>query len=109
MRATAILGPGNIRSLDKFKREGDVEWSAGFTEDADAIVIFGGDGTIHRHLATLVALKRPTLVVPCGSGNDFARALNLRSIGDSLIAWRKFLTSRQNLRVIDVGTIRSKA
>src|SRR5436190_7584943 len=109
MRATAILGPGNIRSLEKFKREGDVEWSTGLTEDTDAVVIFGGDGTIHRHLAALVALKRPTLVVPCGSGNDFARALNLGSIGDSLKAWRKFLTGRQNVSAIDIGTIRSKA
>src|SRR6476620_1989562 len=106
MRATAILGPGNIRSLEKFKREGDVEWSTGLTEDADAVLIFGGDGTIHRHLAALVALKRPTLVVPCGSGNDFARALKLRSIGDSLHAWRKFLTSGKNVRTIDIGTIR---
>jgi diacylglycerol kinase (ATP) len=109
MRVTAILGPGNIRSLEKFKREGNVEWSTGFTEDTDAVVIFGGDGTIHRHLAALVALKRPTLVVPCGSGNDFARALNLGSIGDSLDAWRKFLTGRENVRAIDIGTIRSKA
>jgi diacylglycerol kinase (ATP) len=109
MRATAILGPGNIRSLEKFKREGNVEWSTEPAEDADAVVIFGGDGTIHRHLAGLVALKRPTLVVPCGSGNDFARALNLRSIGDSLNAWRKFLSDRDNVRVIDLGTIRSKA
>ena len=50
---------------------------------ADAILIFGGDGTIHRHLAQLVKLQIPVLVVPRGSGNDFARALKLRSIADN--------------------------
>ena len=37
-------------------------------------MIFGGDGTIHRHLPALVRLQLPVLVVPAGSGNDFARA-----------------------------------
>jgi diacylglycerol kinase (ATP) len=74
---------------------------------ADAILIFGGDGTIHRHLAQLVKLRLPVLVVPCGSGNDFARALNLRSLQDSLAAWRKFSTGGGNVRTIDLGVITS--
>jgi diacylglycerol kinase (ATP) len=44
------------------------------SDQADAILLFGGDGTIHRHLAQLVQLGLPVLVVPAGSGNDFARA-----------------------------------
>ena len=38
----------------------------------------------------LVKLGLPVLVVPAGSGNDFARALGLRRVRDSLAAWRRF-------------------
>ena len=41
---------------------------------------FRRGGTIHRHLPALVRLQLPVLIVPAGSGNDFARALNLRSM-----------------------------
>ena len=54
-------------------------------------------------------LARPVLVVPAGSGNDFARALGLRSARDSLAGWRRFRAERllgsSNVRVIDLGTI----
>ncbi|MGD0179784.1 MAG: diacylglycerol kinase family protein, partial [Terriglobales bacterium] len=71
----------------------------------DAILIFGGDGTVHRHLPQLVRLKRPVLVVPCGSGNDFANALNLRSSRVSQAAWRNFCSGAGNVRTIDLGVI----
>jgi diacylglycerol kinase (ATP) len=45
------------------------------------------------------------LVVPCGSGNDFARALSLRSVAESLSAWRKFSSGGGNVRSIDLGVI----
>ena len=72
---------------------------------ADAILIFGGDGTVHRHLSELVRLQLPVLVVPCGSGNDFARAIGLRRQSDSLAAWRKFCSGGSNVWTIDLGTI----
>ena len=77
------------------------------SSQADALLLFGGDGTVHRHLNQLVKLQLPVLVVPTGSGNDFARALNLRSIRDSLAAWKKFSASPENVRTIDLGTITS--
>lgn len=73
--------------------------------EADAVLIFGGDGTIHRYLAELVALQLPVLVVPRGSGNDFARALKIRSMGEALEAWRQFVSGRDNVRTIDLGRI----
>lgn len=79
------------------------------SSEVDAIVIFGGDGTVHRHLPQLTKLRLPVLVVPSGSGNDFARALKLRSIRDSLAAWRKFSSDGINVRVIDLGVITSLA
>jgi diacylglycerol kinase (ATP) len=109
MRAAAIFGPGNVQKhFVKFQRFGDADWIVGAPEhadQADVAVIFGGDGTIHRHLSTLVDLQAPVLVVPCGSGNDFARALGLRNIGDSLTAWHKFTSTTSNVRAIDLGTI----
>ena len=76
-------------------------------DEADGVLIFGGDGTIHRHLAQLARLALPVLVVPAGSGNDFARAVGLRRVRDSLAAWRKFCNSENNVRAIDLGVITS--
>jgi diacylglycerol kinase (ATP) len=109
MRAAAILGPGiSSQYLEKFKANGNVKWASGVpnqSSDTDAIVIFGGDGTIHRHLARLVALQLPVLIVPCGSGNDFARALNLRNVHNALDAWNNFVRRQANTQRIDLGLI----
>ena len=77
------------------------------SEQADIILLFGGDGTIHLHLHQLVHLGLPVLVVPAGSGNDFARALGLRSLRDALAAWRGFCAGHGKVRAIDLGTIMS--
>jgi diacylglycerol kinase (ATP) len=85
-----------------------IDWRIGMpaaAEEADVILLFGGDGTIHRHLGQLVKLGLPVLIVPAGSGNDFARALGLRRVRDSLAAWRRFCRQRDNVRQIDLGVI----
>ena len=48
---------------------------------------------------------RVLLVVPSGSGNDFARALGLLRVRESLHAWQKFCSGRNNIREIDLGVI----
>ncbi len=110
VRATTILGPGKFSGLvAKFKRVSDVEWTSSL-EQADAALVLGGDGTVHRHLSALVERSLPVLVVPCGSGNDFARALGLKSVGDSLKAWRAFVSGgAKNSRAIDLGVITDTA
>lgn len=109
MRAAAILGLGcSPKNLKPFQTDTSVEWRLGMPaagDDADVVLIFGGDGTIHRHLSQLVKLALPVLVVPAGSGNDFARALGLRSMKDSLAAWKKFCGGAGNARAIDLGRI----
>ena len=118
MRAAAILGLGcSLKNLQPFQtgeagKEKAIEWRIGLPSDADqadVILIFGGDGTIHRHLNQLVKLGLPVLIVPAGSGNDFARALGLRNVKDSIAAWRSFRADQPrgaaNLRTIDLGTI----
>jgi len=105
MRAAAIVGPGNVaKSLLRFQRATNVQWTS-LIEQAEVVVVFGGDGTVHRQLSTLVELDVPVLVVPCGSGNDFARALGIRKMRDSLEAWRNFI-ARGTVRSIDLGVIR---
>jgi diacylglycerol kinase (ATP) len=109
MRAAAIFGLGSsMRDLKPFQEVSGAEWSIGLPEIAsavDAIVVFGGDGTVHRHLRALVKLGLPVLVVPAGSGNDFARALGLRRVKDSLAAWGRFASGGANVRAVDLGVI----
>jgi diacylglycerol kinase (ATP) len=109
MRAAAILGLGcSPKDLKIFQRDKSIDWRMGIPstpDEAEAILVFGGDGTIHRHLSQLVQLGLPVLVVPVGSGNDFARALGLRRVRDSLAAWRRFGAARCNVRSIDLGVI----
>lgn len=109
MRAAAILGMGcTPRDLRPFQQDGAVDWQIGLpTGDCDAILLFGGDGTLHRHLPQLLRLGAPVLVVPRGSGNDFSRALQMTSIADSLAAWKKFVSEAGNTRTLDVGLIHS--
>src|SRR5277367_1930405 len=113
MRAAAIFGLGTSPMDSKIFQAGSrTEWIEGLpasSTDADAVLIFGGDGTIHRHLPALARLQIPVLIVPSGSGNDFARALKLRSIRDSLKVWRGFESGLIQARAIDLGVIRSMA
>ncbi len=109
MRAAIIFGLGTSpAALKPFQTGSRTEWLQGLpasSGDADAILIFGGDGTIHRHLPALVRHHLPVLIVPTGSGNDFARALNLRSMRDSLRVWRDFESGNIQARAIDLGVI----
>ena len=109
MRAAVIFGLGTSPAdLKPFQAGSRAEWLQGLpatSGDAHAILIFGGDGTIHRHLPALVRLQLPVLIVPTGSGNDFARALNLRSVRDSLRVWRDFESGKIQARAIDLGVI----
>src|SRR5271156_4783596 len=109
MRAAVIFGLGTSPAdLKPFQAGSSTEWLQGLpasSADADAILIFGGDGTIHRHLPALVRLQLPVLIVPAGSGNDFARALHLRSLQDSLRVWRDFEAGKLAGTPIDLGVI----
>jgi diacylglycerol kinase (ATP) len=109
MRAAAILGLGcSPKSLRPFQADTKVEWRLGIPtsgDQVDVILLFGGDGTVHRHLGQLVKLGIPVLIVPAGSGNDFARALGLKGVRHSLAAWQRFCGGGNNVRAIDLGLI----
>ena len=109
MRAAAIFGLGcSAKDLKPFQTYQNVEWRIGMPgagDQVDVILLFGGDGTVHRHLGQLVKLGLPVLVVPVGSGNDFAHSLNLRNVRDSRTAWEKFRGGVGHVRHIDLGVI----
>ncbi|MGA7925032.1 MAG: diacylglycerol kinase family protein [Candidatus Sulfotelmatobacter sp.] len=113
MRAAAILGLGcSAKDLEPFRADETarqtIDWRIGMpaaADQADILLLFGGDGTIHRHLRPLLKLGLPVLVVPAGSGNDFARALGLRRVPEALAAWRRFSSGQGNVRAIDLGII----
>jgi len=109
VNAAALLGPAaRERDIHKF-RVGDtvnVTVTATLASSFDAAIVFGGDGTVHRHLPELKNLKIPLLVVPWGSGNDFAKALGIRNEAIALRAWREFCSTGRNVREIDLGVIR---
>ena len=74
-------------------------------DSAEAALVFGGDGSIHRQLPAAARTQIPLLCVPTGSGNDFSCALGLRTPQDALAAWKRFCETRDNVRSIDLVQI----
>ncbi len=109
MRAVAIFGPnafpGDLEPFQSDAARIPVAENLSAVGEVEAGLVFGGDGTVHRHLAAFVESKTPMLVVPHGSGNDFAVALGLRTRDDALAAWKKFHAGAGNVRQVDVGRI----
>ena len=106
MRAIAILGP-DIREKhwEPFRLSGiDLTLNSTSTR-AEAVLIFGGDGTVHHQLAFLVEAQLPALIVPSGSGNDFAQAIGIQDAATALRIWQDFVAGRRNIRTIDLGVI----
>ena len=109
MRAAYVLGPGlDNKALRVFQQPGwELEQLSPEHNAAppDALLVFGGDGTLHHQLDFLVRTLAPLLVVPCGSGNDFAKTLGLRTPSDSAELWRQFCDAKARVRKLDLGAI----
>src|SRR5690349_1453283 len=108
MKVIALLHPSVPESTTRrFRLNDSIEITSAqeITQDVNVALIFGGDGTVHRHLPRLHARRIPFLVVPKGSGNDFARALGIRSEKAALRAWKEFCAGGNNVREIDLGII----
>lgn len=109
MNAAALLGlSAKQKTIEEFRLSERIQLSVAIepAQNHDAVVIFGGDGTVHRHLAQLHQHKTPMLVVPTGSGNDFAKALGIRSVEIALHAWQQFCSDGKNVKEIDLGVIK---
>jgi diacylglycerol kinase (ATP) len=109
MIAVALLHPDVApEAIEPFRDTTSIVTIQDKLEDKDrrdAALIFGGDGTVHRHLSELCKRRVPMLVVPTGSGNDFAKALGVRNEAMALRAWRRFCERGDNVRNIDVGVL----
>src|SRR5229473_3252490 len=112
MIAAALLHPDVSSNVVNRFRDSRVEIriSENLEDPANcsAALIFGGDGTVHRHLSQLHQLRIPMLVVPTGSGNDFAKALQISNVDIALQAWKQFCIDGKNAREIDLCVIRAR-
>lgn len=110
MRAVALLSPfAAEHHIRQFAVPGVNIFSGNEldrTDRPDAVLIFGGDGTVHRHLGSLAMREIPALIVPLGSANDFAHSIGICDRTQAFAAWQHFCARGDNLRDIDLGTVR---
>jgi diacylglycerol kinase family enzyme len=96
LRVSAILHPYESDScLAPFQRAGVDIFRGNHIEPSDlpdAVIVVGGDGSVHRILSSLAETSCPLLVVPAGSGNDFAHAIGIYSVADAIRAWDHFVS-----------------
>src|SRR5690242_12278491 len=77
---------------------------AGKSENFDAVVAAGGDGTVHDAAEGLVGRSTPMGIIPMGTGNVFAKEIGLpRSPGELA---RMFVYGRE--RAIPVGLVNGR-
>jgi diacylglycerol kinase (ATP) len=72
------------------------------TDGVDTLVAVGGDGLVHVAQQAVVGTDVRLGIVPCGTGNDAARALGL-PLGDPAAAVDVVLAERT--RVVDLGRV----
>ncbi len=70
-------------------------------ESHDVIVAVGGDGTVNEVVQGMIFSDKPLGVIPCGSGNDFAKLLNIPVRVDDAVE----ILLAGATRVIDAGKI----
>ncbi|SDI27314.1 diacylglycerol/lipid kinase family protein [Natribacillus halophilus] len=68
------------------------------------IIVIGGDGTIHEVINGLIGAKTPVGIIPAGSGNDFAKALDIPT--NAREALDRILHGKQ--QAVDIGRINGK-
>ena len=86
-------------SLDDFRQQ--------FIEQLDreiitGVVALGGDGFIHEIIQHVVPRQIPLGVIPCGTGNDFARSIGVYRLS---ITEQINLIAHSDIRSIDLGRV----
>lgn len=74
----------NIHYLEVFDKR-SMNDAISSIQDNDLIIISGGDGTVSFYSEELVNLDKPLLIIPAGSGNDFANSLGANLDGKLII------------------------
>lgn len=73
----ALTEAGVEAEVVETRRPGDAERFAREAEGVDAVIVAGGDGTVHEAVNGIVGTGLPLGVLPLGTGNDFAHALGM--------------------------------
>ena len=71
-------------------------------ESISGVVAFGGDGFIHEIIQHIVHREIPLGVIPCGTGNDFARSLGVNQLS---MTQQMNLIVQSKIRSIDLGRV----
>ena len=66
------------------------------------VVALGGDGFIHEIIQHIVPRQIPLGVIPCGTGNDFARSIGVYRLSPTE---QMSLIAQSDLRSIDLGRV----
>jgi len=93
LRTVTTTGPGEATQIAR-----------SLVPASDIIVAAGGDGTAHEVSAALVGTQVALAVIPCGSGNGFARSFKIPL--DPLRAIHSLVDSEQIS--VDVGTVEGR-
>lgn len=72
------------------------------TNSINGIVAFGGDGFIHEVIQHCASNSIPLGVVPCGTGNDFARSLGIYKYS---LSQQVDLIAQSHPRSVDLGQV----
>lgn len=70
-------------------------------EGYSAVVAAGGDGTVNEVIQALVGTEIPLGVLPCGSGNDFIKAVGIREELEAALD----IVAKGIKRPVDVGLV----
>ncbi len=79
--------------------------AAALQEHPAALVVVGGDGTLATVLDELVHSRVPVVIVPAGTGNDFARALGVPFGNLTAAAQAAEIALTGEVREIDVALV----
>jgi diacylglycerol kinase (ATP) len=78
------------------------ELAAALPDDGAPLLVFGGDGTLNEVINGLQPRSHPLGLIPCGTGNDFARVLGIRSVQQTLDALASGCLRRVDAAAVDV-------
>ena len=88
-------------SLDDFREKLIYELDRG---SISGVVAFGGDGFIHEIIQHVVPREIPLGVIPCGTGNDFARSIGIYRLA---LSQQLDLIVQSDSHAVDLGRVGS--
>jgi diacylglycerol kinase (ATP) len=74
-------------------------------EEVTGVIAFGGDGFIHEIIQHVVSRDIPLGVIPCGTGNDFARSIGVFGLS---LRQQLQLIQQADFTRIDLGKVSQK-